>query len=219
MIEFRHVAKTFEETGDRVFTDLNFKVDDGEFVLLTGESGSGKTTVLRLLLKELEPDSGKIWVGERDISLLKSGDIPYYRRSFGVMFQDHRLFDRETCYQNIALARIVTGGNPRDSFRKIGSLMRLLGIEQYHKRFPKELSGGEQAKVCLARALVNNPQILLADEPTANLDPHFSEEFLRLLLLIHSGLHVKTTIIVATHDRILQDCDKARRIEIRRLRE
>ncbi len=214
MVEFRNVSKTYEDTGQTVFRDLSFRVEDGEFVLLTGESGIGKTTVLRLLLKELEPDGGKIWVGERDISTIPYGEIPYYRRTFGVMFQDHRLLQNENCYQNIELARIVTGGKRKDSPRKIGSLMKLLGIENYYKRFPKELSGGEQAKVCLARALVNNPQVLVADEPTANLDPHSSEELLRLLLLIHSGTHLKTTIIVATHDAILKDCDKARIISL-----
>ena len=214
MVEFKNVSKTFADTGEVVFRDLNFLVRDGEFVLLTGESGVGKTTVLRLLLKELEPDAGKVWDGERDISTIPYAEVPYYRRNFGVMFQDHRLLPNENCYQNIELARIVTGGNTKDSPRKIGSLMKLLGIENYYKRLPGELSGGEQAKVCLARALVNNPQVLIADEPTANLDPHSSEEFLKLLLLIHSGVHIKTTIIVATHDAILKECDKAREIPL-----
>ncbi len=214
MVEFRNVSKTFADTGQEVLRDLSFNVKAGEFVLLTGESGVGKTTVLRLLLKELEPDEGRIWVGERDISTISYSEIPYYRRNFGVMFQDHRLLQKENCYQNIELARIVTGGNTKDSPRKIGSLMKLLGIDNYYKRLPGELSGGQQAKVCLARALVNNPQVLIADEPTANLDPHSSEEFLKLLLLIHSGVHIKTTIIVATHDAILKGCEKARIISL-----
>ena len=214
MIEFKDVSKVFEETGTRVFSNLSFQVKDGEFVLLTGESGSGKTTALRLLLKELQPDSGRIWVGEQDIATVSHRDIPYFRRRFGVMFQDHRLIESENCYRNIELARIVTGGNMKDSPRKIGSLMKLLGIENFHKRLPKQLSGGEKAKVCLARALINNPQILLADEPTANLDPKSSEEFLKLLLLIHSGKIIRTTIVVATHDAILKSCEKARQIPL-----
>ena len=216
MVEFKDVSKTYEDTGTEVLKSFSFQVEDGEFVLLTGESGIGKTTVLRLLLKEIEPDSGTIWVGERNIAKVSYKEIPFYRRSFGVMFQNHRLLMNESCYRNIELARIVTGGSTKDSPKKIAGLMRLLGIEQYHKRLPSELSGGEQAKVCLARALVNNPQVLLADEPTANLDPHASADFLKLLLMLHRGEHMQTTIIVATHDAILKACTEAREISLDR---
>lgn len=197
MIICRHVSKTYEDNHCTALQDVTLEIADGEFVLLTGNSGCGKTTLLRLLLKELEPTSGEIWVNERNLADVRPSEIPYYRRSLGVVFQDFKLFEKKTVYENIDIARIVAGGRKRDARIKIGSLLAMLGIQQLHKRYPSQLSGGEKQKVCLARAIVNHPTILLADEPTGNLDPRSSEEIMQLFGLIHRQ---GTTVIVATHD-------------------
>lgn len=197
MIICRHVSKTYEDNHCTALQDVTLEIADGEFVLLTGNSGCGKTTLLRLLLKELEPTSGEIWVNERNLADVKAPEIPYYRRSLGVVFQDFKLFEKKTVYENIDIARIVAGGRTKDARIKISSLLVMLGIQQLHKRYPSQLSGGEKQKVCLARAIVNHPTILLADEPTGNLDPRSSEEIMQLFGLIHRQ---GTTVIVATHD-------------------
>lgn len=197
MILCRHVRKIYEENSCLALEDLNLEIADGEFVLLTGNSGCGKTTLIRLLLKEIEPTAGEIWVNERELSSIPDEKIPYYRREVGVVFQDARLFEKRTVYQNIDLARIIVGGRKKDSSLKIGALLNMLGIQKLHKRYPSELSGGEKQKVCLARALVNHPTILLADEPTGNLDPASAAEIMQLFGLIHKQ---GTTVIVATHD-------------------
>lgn len=197
MIICRHVSKMYEDNQCTALQDVNLEIADGEFVLLTGNSGCGKTTLLRLLLKEREPTSGEIWVNERNLADVRPSEIPYYRRSLGVVFQDFKLFEKKTVYENIDIARIVAGGRKKDAGIKISSLLAMLGIQQLHKRYPSQLSGGEKQKVCLARAIVNHPTILLADEPTGNLDPRSSEEIMQLFGLIHKQ---GTTVVVATHD-------------------
>ena len=197
MILCRHVSKVYEDNGCRALTDTNLEIEEGEFVLLTGNSGCGKTTLLRMLLKETEPTSGEIWVNERNLAEIPAAEIPYYRREIGVIFQDFKLFEKKTVYENVDIARLVAGGRRKDAHFKIGSILNMLGIQQLHKRFPAQLSGGEKQKVCLARALVNHPTILLADEPTGNLDPKASAEIMRLFALIHKQ---GTTVVVATHD-------------------
>lgn len=187
----------YEDNQCTALQDVNLEIADGEFVLLTGNSGCGKTTLLRLLLKEREPTSGEIWVNERNLADVRPSEIPYYRRSLGVVFQDFKLFEKKTVYENIDIARIVAGGRKKDAGIKISSLLAMLGIQQLHKRYPSQLSGGEKQKVCLARAIVNHPTILLADEPTGNLDPRSSEEIMQLFGLIHKQ---GTTVVVATHD-------------------
>ena len=197
MIMCRHVSKTYEDNQCTALQNVNLEIADGEFVLLTGNSGCGKTTLLRLMLKELEPTSGEIWVNERNLADVRPAEVPYYRRSLGVVFQDFKLFEKKTVYENINIARIVAGGRRKDAGIKISSLLAMLGIQQLHKRYPSQLSGGEKQKVCLARAIVNHPTILLADEPTGNLDPKASEEIMQLFGLIHKQ---GTTVVVATHD-------------------
>lgn len=197
MILCKHVSKTYEDNNCTALQDLNLEIADGEFVLLTGSSGCGKTTLIRLLLKEIEPTEGELWVNERKLSSIERAEIPYYRREIGVVFQDFRLFDTKTVYENVDIARIITGGRKKDASLKIGALLSLLGIQQLHKRYPSQLSGGEKQKVCLARALVNHPTVLLADEPTGNLDPASAAEIMQLFGLIHKQ---GTTVIVATHD-------------------
>ncbi|MCR4909368.1 MAG: ATP-binding cassette domain-containing protein [Lachnospiraceae bacterium] len=195
MIEFSHVGKSY---GDlTVFRDFNERIEDGELVIITGKSGSGKTTIMNLLLKEIEPDTGKIYLKRRCLSDVKTSEIPFYRRDIGVVFQDFKLFDDRTVYGNLEVVRNLTGGNRKETERRITSVLTMMGIDRLHKRRPKELSGGEKQKVCMARAIINNPAVLLADEPTGNLDPESSAEVMKLLELIHRQ---GTTILLATHD-------------------
>ena len=220
MIEFRKVCVTYQNeelhTKNVVFKDLSFKVDTGEFVFLTGKSGSGKSSLIRLLLKELEPAKGEVVVNGTPLSTVTRAKIPKYRQNIGIVFQDFKLLPDQNVYDNIALARIVAGGSRKDAHIKIGKLLQLLGLSNLHKRYPKELSGGEQQRVCLARALVNNPSVLLADEPTANLDPQNSLELLRLFKIAHSqGI----TLIVATQDEnIKRHAEEIRQISLDELK-
>lgn len=211
MIEFHHVDKFYEASKTEVFKDFSEHIFPGEFVFITGESGSGKSTLMKMLLKDEETDGGKIYVKNKDIGRLTRDDLPFYRRNIGVIFQDFRLVKELDVYENIELARIAVGGSKKDSPTKIGNIMKLLRISDLRKRKPNEMSGGQQQKVCLARALVNNPEILLADEPTANLDPEYSEELLRLFEIIHSQ---GTTVVIATQDPILIGSEKAREIHL-----
>ncbi len=180
-----------------MFAGFNLTVEDGELVFLTGKSGSGKTTLIRMLLKETEPDSGEIILGRYRLSEITPEKIPYYRREIGVVFQDFRLFEDRTVYGNLELVISMTGGRKKDAEQKITNVLSMLGIDRLHKRYPKQLSGGEMQKVCMARALINHPPVLLCDEPTGNLDPEASKEIFRLLELVHrQGI----TVIIATHD-------------------
>ena len=197
MISFENIKKNFGESEKPVFTDFSEFIEEGEFAILTGRSGSGKSTLIKMLLKETEPDSGRIVVDGRDLSAIKPGEIPFYRRGIGVIFQDFRLFDEYTVFGNLEVTLNVTGGSGKDKEKRITDILKLLGIDRLHKRYPKELSGGEKQKVCMARAIINDPKILLADEPTGNLDPGSSRDIFRLLELVHRQ---GTTVLMATHD-------------------
>ena len=212
MIEFQHIDKYYQASRTEVFLNFNEHIFPGEFVMITGESGSGKSTLIKMLLKEVEPDSGKIYVANRDLTRIQGEKIPFYRRQIGAIFQDFRLIKELDVYENIELARIAVGGRKKDSPTRIGNIMKMLRISDLRKRKPDELSGGEQQKVCLARAIVNNPRILLADEPTANLDPDYTEDMLQLLRIIHAQ---GTTVVVATQDPILMACEEARKIPLK----
>lgn len=217
MINFEHISKKYTdpEQGDNiVFSDFTLRIERGEFVVLSGASGSGKSTLINMLLRDLTPDSGRIYVNERPLDKLKASEIPYYRRTIGVIFQDYRLVQEQTVYENINLARIAAGARRKDSSEKIYHVAKFLRIAELLNRYPKELSGGEQQKVCMARALVNHPSILLADEPTANLDPDYAEKILRLLETIHDQ---GTTILAATQDPVIKGCKKARQVSIEEL--
>lgn len=197
-IILEHVTKVYEDTNNKVLDNFSMVVEKGEFVLLTGESGIGKTTLLRLLLRDINPDRGKIQVGEYDLGILPENKVPYYRRKLGVIFQDSRLINTKNVYENICLAREVVGGRKKDSRKVVTAICSFLKIADLYKRYPKELSGGEKQKVCLARALVNYPDLILADEPTGNLSYDESVELMKLFQLIHKQ---GVTVVIATHDK------------------
>ncbi len=203
MIEFSHVSKAYEQ--ETVFEDFSFRAEQGEFVLITGKSGSGKTTLIRMLLLEEKPDYRNIYVQERDILKIPREKIPFYRRKIGVIFQDFKLIGEQTVKENIAMAMLVAGMGVNDT--KIHHVAKLLGILDLLKKYPREISGGQQQKVGLARAIINDPLILVADEPTANLDPGYSRIMKELFELI---LHQGTTLFVATHDPILEESKGAK---------
>ena len=216
MISFIDVTKSYETEEGRlcVYRHFSEEIADGEFVVLSGESGSGKTTLIKLLLKETEPESGTILVDGRDISRIPRRDIPFYRRGIGVIFQDFKLIQSESVYDNLVSAILATGGSHREAESKIVNVLTMLGIDSLHKRYPREMSGGEQQKVCLARAIINNPKILLVDEPTGNLDPNSSTEINRLLDVVNGqGI----TVVMATHDINAALKEGRRRIDLDQL--
>jgi cell division transport system ATP-binding protein len=213
MISFSHVTKEYETEDGKisVYEDFSEEIADGEFVIITGESGSGKTTLLKMLLKETDPDSGWIMVDGKNIADIKRKDIPYYRRGIGVIFQDFRLIQSESVYDNLVAAILATGGSHKEAEQKIVNVLTMLGIDSLHKRYPREMSGGEQQKVCLARAIINNPKILLVDEPTGNLDPNSSAEIMKLLDVVNAqGI----TVLMATHDIAAAQAAGRRRIDL-----
>jgi len=214
IIRFDSVAKTYhgEALDCEVFTDFSAVVERGEFAVLTGASGSGKTTLIRMLLADIKPDSGKVFVNGADITKLRSRQIPAYRRTMGVIFQDYKLIKEKSAEENIRLAIMAAGAPLKDANQKIWNVAKLLGITELLKRRPDEMSGGQQQKICLARAIVNNPPILLADEPTANLDPGYSKEIMRLFKVINS---MGYTLFVATQDPVIADAEGIKRIRIR----
>ena len=201
MIEFKDVTKEYSK-GIAALNGVNLKIEKGEFAFIVGDSGSGKSTLIRLLLKELDPTSGSIIVNGQNLNRLKHRKIPQYRRHLGVVFQDFRLLKDRNIYENIAFALRVTETSPRIIKQKVPAALSLVGLAQKYKAFPKELSGGEQQRVASARAIGNEPAILLADEPTGNLDPTNSWEIMKLLEEINQR---GTTVIVVTHSQEMVD--------------
>ena len=197
MIEFKEVTKEYSK-GIAALNGVNLKIEKGEFAFIVGDSGSGKSTLIRLLLKELDPTSGSIIVNGQNLNRLKHRKIPQYRRHLGVVFQDFRLLKDRNIYENIAFALRVTETSPRIIKQKVPAALSLVGLAQKYKAFPKELSGGEQQRVAIARAIVNEPAILLADEPTGNLDPTNSWEIMKLL---EEANDRGTTVLVVTHNQ------------------
>jgi cell division transport system ATP-binding protein len=210
VIEFANVSKRYP-SGDIGLDGVSFTVMPGEFVFLVGQSGSGKSTTMRLLLKETEPTAGAIHVAGRDLSKISRRKVPYYRRNLGVVFQDYKLLPNRTVYENVAYALQVTGGTRREIREKVPDILRLTGLSlKLHSR-PDQLSGGEQQRVSVARAFVNHPPLLLADEPTGNLDPETSIGIMQLLYRIN---RTGTTVVVATHDVAMVDRMRRRVIEL-----
>jgi cell division transport system ATP-binding protein len=210
IIDFRGVSKRYS-SGDIGLDGVSFAVQPGEFVFLVGASGSGKSTTMRLLIKESEPTGGEITVAGRDLSSISRRRVPYYRRNLGVVFQDYKLLPNRTVYENVAYALQVTGGTRREIREKVPDILRLTGLSLKLHSYPDQLSGGEQQRVSVARAFVNHPPLLLADEPTGNLDPETSIGIMQLLYRIN---RTGTTVVVATHDVAMVDRMRRRVIEL-----
>jgi cell division transport system ATP-binding protein len=210
VIDFANVSKRFP-SGDVALENVSFSVQPGEFVFIVGASGSGKSTTMRLLIKETEPTGGTIRVAGRDLDAIGRRRVPYYRRNIGVVFQDYKLLPNRTVYENVAYALQVTGGSRRDIRDKVPDILRLTGLSLKLHNHPDQLSGGEQQRVSVARAFVNHPPLLLADEPTGNLDPETSIGIMQLLYRINK---TGTTVVVATHDVEMVDKMRRRVIEL-----
>ncbi|HSN57881.1 MAG TPA: cell division ATP-binding protein FtsE [Clostridiaceae bacterium] len=210
MIEFISVNKVYNN-NIYALSDINLEIERGEFVFLVGPSGAGKSTFIKMLLKEIEPTSGKVIVAGQDISILKQKQIPYYRRKLGVVFQDYRLIPTLNVYENVAFAMRVVEASQKEIRKKVPVVLSLVGLSNKFRAYPHELSGGEQQRVSLARAIVNNPSILIADEPTGNLDPETAMEIMGTLNDIN---HAGTTILMATHAKDIVDTMRKRVIAI-----
>ena len=206
MIELKEVTKEYSK-GIAALNNVSLKIDPGEFVFVVGDSGSGKSTLIRLLLKELDPTSGTIKVMGRNLEKITHKEIPFYRRKMGVVFQDFRLLKDRNVYENVAFALRVTETPTRVLKKKVPAALSLVGLAQKYKSNPKELSGGEQQRVAIARAIVNEPSILLADEPTGNLDPANSWEIMNLL---EEANKRGTTVVVVTHNHEIVNTMKKR---------
>ena len=201
MIEFKDVSKVYPN-GTVALEHVNLTIDDGEFVFVVGASGAGKSTLMKLLLREEKVTSGKLIVGDYDLTKIPNYKIPYYRRQLGMVFQDFRLFEKKTVYENVAFAMRVIGESSGEIKRRVPTILSIVNLSDKYKNFPTELSGGEQQRVALARALANNPSIIIADEPTANIDPKLKIEIMNLLLKNNKR---GKTVIVVTHEKNLVD--------------
>jgi cell division transport system ATP-binding protein len=210
IIQFRDVTKRFA-SGDLGLDGATFSIGRGEFVFLVGATGSGKSTVIRLLIKEHEPTAGVIRVAGYDLRDIQRKQIPFYRRNIGVVFQDFKLLPSRTVHDNVAYALQVTGGSRKEIRSKVPDILRLTGLSLKLHNYPDQLSGGEQQRVSIARAFVNHPPLLLADEPTGNLDPETSIDIMRLLYRIN---RTGTTVLVATHDQAMVDKMRRRVFEL-----
>lgn len=210
MIELINVNKVFTD-GHKVLNNVNLNIQKGEFVFMVGSSGAGKSTLIKLLLKETEPSSGTIIINEKDITKCKRREIPLLRRSIGVVFQDFRLLLEKTVYENVAFAMEVIEAPPKEIRRQVPIVLSMVGLSKKSNLYPRQLSGGEQQRVSLARAMVNGPSILIADEPTGNLDPDMSWDIMRILSEINQR---GTTVLMATHDREIVNAMKKRVIAV-----
>lgn len=211
MIRFDSVSKAFPGGTRAAVDDLTFEIERGEFVFIVGPSGSGKSTVLRLILREDAPSSGEVHVLGQDLRSISNSKVPLYRRNLGMVFQDFRLLPRKTVHENVAYALQVLGRSRGLIAEAVPDVLRTVGLDGMGDRFPHELSGGEQQRVAIARAVVNKPAILLADEPTGNLDPETSRGIMKLLTRINAN---GTTVLMATHDNSIVDEQRRRVIEL-----
>ena len=199
MIEFTDVVKSYAQ-GNKALKGISTQIEDGEFCFLVGPSGSGKSTIIKLITGELKPSSGKVHVNGYDLEHIRRREIPYLRRTVGIVFQDFRLIENMTVYENVAFAMRVIGSREREIKERVPYVLELVGLTDKQHRHPGELSGGEQQRLAIARALVNNPSTIIADEPTGNLDPERSFEIMSLLQEINN---LGTTMLVVTHDHKL----------------
>ncbi len=210
MIEFRNVSKVYH-TGTHALNQVSLIIEKGEFVFIVGSSGAGKSTFLKLIMREETPTSGSIIVNDIQLEKLKRRKVPMLRRSMGIVFQDFRLIDKMTVYENVAFAMRAVGARPRAIKKRVPYILELVGLENKAENYPSELSGGEQQRVALARALVNNPQMIIADEPTGNVDPEMSYEIIELLHEINKR---GTTVLIVTHEHNLVHSFNSRCITI-----
>ncbi len=210
MVQFTDVFKSYEN-GTKALRGISFTINDGEFVFLVGPSGSGKTTIIKLLTGEIAPTDGTVMVNDYNMGTMKFSKMPYMRRTLGVVFQDYRLIEDKTVYENVAFAMRVIGASGKEIRRRVPYVLELVGLDTRTRRKPHELSGGEQQRVAIARALVNNPRLIIADEPTGNLDPARSLEIMMLLQKINE---LGTTVLVVTHEKELVESFSKRVIAI-----
>jgi cell division transport system ATP-binding protein len=210
LIEFNRVSMTYQ-TGTVALKDVSFKVNKGEFVFIIGRSGAGKSTLVKLLTCEEKPSSGQVLLDNYDVTRIRRSLVPYLRRNIGMVFQDFRLIDTKTVYENVAFAMEIIGCTSKMIKRRVPIVLSIVGLRDKAGAKPGELSGGEQQRVGIARAMVNNPMLILADEPTGNLDPQNSEAVMALLGEINRG---GTTVIICSHDREMVDRMQKRVIEI-----
>lgn len=201
IIAMDDVSKQYQ-TGVDALKNITLRIENGEFVFVVGKSGSGKSTFIKLLLKELDPTSGKLYIAGRLVNKLKRKQVPLYRRNIGVVFQDFRLLKDRTVFENVAFAQRIIGRNKREIIRNVTTMLTIVGLTDKAEAYPNELSGGEQQRVAIARALVNQPTILLADEPTGNLDPQNAWEIMMLLQEVNK---MGTTVVVVTHNNDIVD--------------
>ena len=212
MIQLYHVFMRYPN-GVEALNDVNLRIQEGEFVFLSGPSGAGKTTLVKLLLGYENATSGQVLVNGRNLQVLRASSIPYLRRNIGVVWQDFKLLGSRSVFDNVAISLEILGLRPREIQRRVGQILEVVGLERYAASRPQMLSGGEQQRVAIARALVNEPAVLLADEPTGNLDPDLSVEIMNLLLDLHQK---GTTVLIATHDRFLLERYSRRTILLNR---
>ncbi len=211
MIDFVNVKKAYPN-GTMALKGVNLHIDEGEFVFIVGHSGAGKTTLMKLLLREEKISSGKLIVGDYDLANMSNFRVPYYRRELGVVFQDFRLFPKKTVYENVAFAMEVVGTPKKKIKRRVPAILNTVNLSGKQDSFPNEISGGEQQRVALARALANNPKVIIADEPTGNIDPKMSLEIMSLLVKINK---LGKTVIVVTHEKNLVDYYKQRVVSLK----
>jgi cell division transport system ATP-binding protein len=211
VINFDNVSKQYKNSNTPALDEINLNIEQGEFVFLVGQSGSGKSSLLRLLLKEEKPSSGIVTVDGINVAKLPNRKVPAFRRTMGIVFQDFRLLPGKTVFDNVAFGMEVIGKSKKEIKQRIPALLELVGLEEKAHRLPSELSGGEQQRVALARALVNRPKLLLADEPTGNLDPSTSVGIMKLLDRIN---RTGTTIVMATHDVAIVDQMRKRIVQM-----
>lgn len=212
MIHLKNVKKEYVE-GNAAVNGISLDIEPGEFVFIVGDSGSGKSTLIKMLLKELDPTEGSVVVNGKDLTKMKKRHVPEFRREIGVVFQDFRLLKDRNVYENIAFAQRVIETSTKKIKKRVPEMLKLVGLAAKYKSKPRELSGGEQQRVALARALVNNPTLLLADEPTGNLDPKNSWEIMKLLEEINER---GTTVLVVTHNHEIVDAMKKRVITMKK---
>jgi cell division transport system ATP-binding protein len=212
LVEFKNVTKKYQN-GTVALKDASLRVGKGEFVFIVGSSGSGKSTMLKLLLKEEEVSQGEVFVNGSNVTVMPRKQVPFLRRGLGVVFQDFRLLPNKTVYENVAFAMYITEALPKEIRRQVPMALALVGLSRKANVYPNQLSGGEQQRAALARALANNPTLLIADEPTGNLDPENSWEIVKLLTEINQR---GTTVIVATHEKSIVDAMKKRVVALDR---